>query len=93
MCQEPTKNQLIFEHTVNPILLGVFGSFITRGGPYLAPPIKNGHNWWGGSKIEFEPHIIPRLMLDKRNYNFQIPRTTPGSGHFLGYLLDIHLCS
>ena len=60
---------------------------------YLAPPIKSGHNVWGGTKIELEPHIIPRLMLDKKIYNIQIPRTTPSSGHFIGYLLDIHLCS
>ena len=31
----------------------------------------------GGSKIELEPHILPRLMPDKRIYDFQIPRTTP----------------
>ena len=34
----------------------------------------------GGSKIELEPHIVPRLMPDKRNYHFQIPRTTPTYG-------------
>ena len=34
----------------------------------------------GGSKIELEPHILPRLMPDKRIYNFQIPRTTPTNG-------------
>ena len=30
-----------------------------------------------GSKIELEPHNLPRLMSDKRIYHFQIPRTTP----------------
>ena len=34
----------------------------------------------GGSKIELEPHILPRLMPDMRIYNFQIPRTTPTNG-------------
>ena len=29
-----------------------------------------------GLKIELEPNILPRLMSDKRIYNFQIPRTT-----------------
>ena len=45
----------------------------------------------GGSKIELEPHILPRLMPDKRIYNFLIPRTTPAikvtfSGGLLGSL-------
>ena len=34
----------------------------------------------GGSKIELEPHILPRLMPDKRIYDFQIPRTTLTNG-------------
>ena len=34
----------------------------------------------GGSKIELEPHILPRLMPDMKIYNFQIPRTTPTDG-------------
>ena len=36
--------------TFNPILLGVFGSFITRGGGgghICPPPHKNGCNGWG----------------------------------------------
>ena len=33
-----------------------------------------------GLKIELEPHILPRLMPNKRIYNFQIPRTTPSNG-------------
>ena len=31
----------------------------------------------GGSKIDLEPHILQRLMPDKRIYHFQTPRTTP----------------
>ena len=34
----------------------------------------------GGSKIQLEPHILPRLMPDKRIYDFQIPRTTLTNG-------------
>ena len=36
--------------------------------------------WVGGSKIELEPHILPRLIPGMRIYNFQIPRTTPTNG-------------
>ena len=54
-----------------------FGSSKTRGGADLPPPSKNGGNGWEVPKIELEPHILPRLMPDKRIYDFQIPRTTP----------------
>ena len=37
----------------------------------------------GASKIKLEAHILPRLMLDKRIYNFWIPTTTPTGSHFL----------
>ena len=36
----------------------------------------SGGNGWEVPKIELEPHILPRLMPDKRIYDFQIPRTT-----------------
>ena len=45
---------------VNPICTGDFGSFMTRD------PLK-----MGGSKIEMEPHILPRLMPDMRFTTFR----------------------
>ena len=33
-----------------------------------------------GSKIELEPHILSRLMSDKKIYNFQVHRTTSTNG-------------
>ena len=50
------------------------------GGADLPPPTKNRILWAGGSKIELEPHILQRLMPDKRIYHFQTPRTTPTNG-------------
>ena len=31
-------------------------------------------------EFELEPHILPRLMPDKKIYHFQIPKTTPTNG-------------
>jgi len=47
-----------------------FGSSKTRGGADLPPPSKNGGNGWEVPKIELEPHILPRLIPDKRIYDF-----------------------
>ena len=52
--------------------------------------LKLGGNGGECSEIELEPHILLRLMPDKRIYPFQTPRTNPTSGHFLGCLSDIY---
>ena len=56
---------------VNPIHTGVFGSKFDGGGQICPHPLTIGCIWAGGSKIELESHILPRLMPDKRIYNFQ----------------------
>ena len=66
---------------INPIWTSLFWFFKdSGGGADLPPPSKNGGNGWEVPKIEFEPHILPRLMPDKRIYDFQIPRTTLTNG-------------
>ena len=59
--QEPKSRKF----SVNPIHTGLFGAKLCRVGADLPPPTNNGLEWAGGSKIELEPHFLPKSMPDK----------------------------
>jgi len=66
---------LACEKFFNPILVAVFGSFITWGRPYLAPPIKNGHNGWGLGRFQNLVGTSYYTKIDARQKDLQLSDT------------------